>query len=61
MPDIKCPVNQTVFGLKEVIESGRLANPRSRRIAEEILDLLTDVAWGRAGADHLGRHRLPGG
>jgi NADPH-dependent glutamate synthase beta subunit-like oxidoreductase len=53
MPDIKCPVNQTVSGLKEVIESGRLANPRSRRIAEEILDLLTDVAWGRAGADHL--------
>ena len=54
MPDIKCPVNQTVAGLREAIESGRLPNPRSRRIAEEILDLLTDVAWGRAGGDHLG-------
>ncbi len=53
MPDIKCPVNQTLSGLKEAIESGRLFNPRSRRIAEEILDLLTDVAWGRAGSDHL--------
>jgi len=53
MPDIKCPVNQTLSGLREAIESGRLFNPRSRRIAEEILDLLTDVAWGRAGSDHL--------
>jgi NADPH-dependent glutamate synthase beta subunit-like oxidoreductase/ferredoxin len=53
MADIQCPVNQTLSGLKEVIESGRLSNPRSRRIAEEILDLLTDVAWGRAGGDHL--------
>ena len=31
----------------------RLDNPRSRRSAEEILDLLQDVAWGRAGTDHL--------
>ncbi|HEX5679768.1 MAG TPA: FAD-dependent oxidoreductase, partial [Desulfobacterales bacterium] len=54
MPDVKCPVNQTLSGLKEAIESGQLSNPRSRRIAEEILDLLTDVAWGRAGGDHLG-------
>jgi len=53
MSDIKCPVNQTLSGLREAIESGRLFNPRSRRIAEEILDLLTDVAWGRAGSDHL--------
>ncbi len=49
-----CPVNQTITGLRETIDSGRLPNPRSRRIAEEILDLLTDVAWGRAGGDHLG-------
>jgi len=54
MPDIKCPVNQAISGLKETVDSGRLSNPRSRRIAEEILDLLTDVAWGRAGGDHLG-------
>jgi NADPH-dependent glutamate synthase beta subunit-like oxidoreductase len=54
MPEAQCPVNQTITGLSETIESGRLATPRSRRIAEEILDLLTDVAWGRAGGDHLG-------
>jgi NADPH-dependent glutamate synthase beta subunit-like oxidoreductase len=53
MPDIKCPVNQTLSGLRESVESGRIPDPRSRRIAEEVLDLLLDVAWGRAGADHL--------
>ena len=54
MSEKLCPVNQTLSALREAIESGRLSNPRSRRIAEELLDLLTDVAWGRAGADHLG-------
>jgi NADPH-dependent glutamate synthase beta subunit-like oxidoreductase len=53
MPDIKCPVNQTLSGLRESVESGRILDPRSRRIAEEILDLLLDVSRGRAGADHL--------
>jgi NADPH-dependent glutamate synthase beta subunit-like oxidoreductase/ferredoxin len=54
MSEKLCPVNQAISGLKEAVDSGRLSNPRSRRIAEEILDLLTDVAWGRAGGDHLG-------
>ena len=54
MSEKLCPVNQTLSALREAIESGRLSNPRSRRIAEELLDLLADVAWGRAGADHLG-------
>jgi NADPH-dependent glutamate synthase beta subunit-like oxidoreductase len=54
MSDKPCLVNQTILALREAIESGRLSNPRSRRIAEEILDLLTDIAWGRAGGDHLG-------
>jgi len=54
MSEKLCPVNQTISALREAVESGRLSNPRSRRIAEEILDLLMDVAWGRAGADHLG-------
>ena len=58
MPDIKCPVNQTLSGLREAIESGRLFNPRSRRIAEEILDLLRDVARGRAGAGSSSGHRV---
>ena len=54
MSEKLCPVNQTISGLREAIEAGRLSNPRSRRIAEEILDLLADVASGRAGGDHLG-------
>lgn len=54
MPKAQCPVNLTMTRLGEAIESGGLSNPRSRRIAEEILELLADVAWGRAGSDHLG-------
>jgi len=49
-----CPVHETILRVRGEIESGRLAHPRSRRIAEEILDLLNDVAWGRAGQDHPG-------
>jgi len=48
-----CPVSQTVDDLKTTIESGRLTHPRSRRIAEEILQLLQDIAVGRAGEEHL--------
>jgi NADPH-dependent glutamate synthase beta subunit-like oxidoreductase len=54
MPTPSCPVNQTLSALKQAIDAGNLANPRSRRIAEEIVDLLRDVAWGRAGRDHPG-------
>jgi NADPH-dependent glutamate synthase beta subunit-like oxidoreductase len=53
MPDTTCPVNQALTRLQEAIESNTLTHPRSRRIAEEIADLLRDVAWGRAGSDHL--------
>jgi len=48
-----CPVNDTAVNIDAFIAAGRLKNPRARRIAEEILDLLHDVAWGRAGSDHL--------
>lgn len=48
-----CPVTQTVEDLRATIEAGRLKNPRSRRIAEEILQLLQDIAVGRAGEEHL--------
>src|SRR5512143_1917810 len=54
MSEKLCPVNLTLSGLREAIESGRLPDPRSRRIAEAIRDLLMDVAGGRAGGDHLG-------
>ncbi|MEJ5358666.1 MAG: NAD(P)-binding protein [Desulfobacterales bacterium] len=49
-----CPVHETIQRVREEIESGRLDHPRSRRIAEEVLELLNDVAWGRAGQDHPG-------
>jgi NADPH-dependent glutamate synthase beta subunit-like oxidoreductase len=48
-----CPVNDTITGLENALSSGALKNPRLRRIGEEILDLLKDVAWGRAGNDHI--------
>jgi hypothetical protein len=39
--------------MRETLASGDLKSPRDRVLAEEILDLLTDVAQGRAGNDHL--------
>lgn len=48
-----CPVNDAVTRLNEALGSSRIVHPRSRRIAEEILELLNDVAWGRAGKDHI--------
>ncbi|WP_373501179.1 FAD-dependent oxidoreductase [Desulfococcus sp.] len=48
-----CPVNDAVTRLDGILASGRIAHPRSRRIAEEILELLNDIAWGRGGPDHI--------
>jgi putative selenate reductase YgfK subunit len=49
----RCPVNETIKGLEQSLESGALKDPRLRRIGEEILELVQDVAWGRAGKDHV--------
>jgi NADPH-dependent glutamate synthase beta subunit-like oxidoreductase len=49
----RCPVNETIKGLSQSIRSGALKDPRLRRIGEEILELIQDVAWGRAGKDHV--------
>lgn len=49
----RCPVNETITGLEGSIESGALKDPRLRRIGEEILELIHDVAWGRAGREHV--------
>jgi putative selenate reductase YgfK subunit len=49
----RCPVNETIKGLEQSLESGALKEPRLRRIGEEILELLQDVAWGRAGREHV--------
>lgn len=48
-----CPVNSLIVHLRGKIDSGNLVHPRHRRIAEEILELLEDLAWGRAGNDHI--------
>lgn len=48
-----CPVSNTIAKLDESINSGRLKHPKGRRLAEEILELLKDVAWGRAGDEHV--------
>ena len=53
MPTHSCPLNSTITKLRDIIQSGRLIHPRSRRIAEEILELMNDIAWGRAGDKHL--------
>ena len=49
----QCPVTESVTFIEDVIAKGGLTSPKSRRIAEEIHSLLDDVAWGRAGDDHL--------
>ncbi|UCF82500.1 MAG: FAD-dependent oxidoreductase [Desulfobacteraceae bacterium] len=48
-----CPVNNTIIMLNEIVKSGQLKIPKSRGIAEEILDLLNDISWGRAGDEHI--------
>ena len=53
MSETQCPVRSAIDEIQAICESNQLVNPKSRRIAEEILELLNDVAWGRAGDDHL--------
>jgi NADPH-dependent glutamate synthase beta subunit-like oxidoreductase/NAD-dependent dihydropyrimidine dehydrogenase PreA subunit len=53
MSDAGCPVNHTIKRLDDIINANRLIKPKSRRVAEEIHDLLEDIAWGRAGDEHL--------
>jgi NADPH-dependent glutamate synthase beta subunit-like oxidoreductase len=53
MSEKNCPVSDLVNRLSTAIDSGQLADPKSRRRAEDILALLQDIAWGRADAEHL--------
>jgi NADPH-dependent glutamate synthase beta subunit-like oxidoreductase len=53
MPENGCPVNATINELDHIIHSGSLKHPKSRRRAEDILHLMQDIAWGRAGKDHI--------
>ena len=49
----KCPVDSAIADIGEIIRSGAITNPRNMLWAEEILELLNDVAWGRAGNEHI--------
>jgi NADPH-dependent glutamate synthase beta subunit-like oxidoreductase len=53
MTEKTCPVTALIQVLRPELEAGRLHHPKNRRRAEEIVDLLQDVAWGRAGEQHL--------
>ena len=53
MSETKCPVTMTINELDNLIRSGALKAPKSRRAAEEILDLMRDIAWGRASEAHI--------
>jgi len=53
MSDKSCPVSNTIAQLDGILQSNRVKSPKSRRIAEELRRLLNDIAWGRAGEDHL--------
>ena len=53
MTPTTCPVNAIVNELGGLIQDGRMVIPKGRRLAEEIHALLQDIAWGRAGKDHL--------
>jgi len=53
MTEKTCPVDQLIKDLEQVLASGSLHDAKNFRRGEEILALLTDVAWGRAGREHL--------
>ena len=48
-----CPVSTTLQSLTHTFDTGRFVRPKTRRIAEEILQLLEDIARGRAGDEHI--------
>ncbi len=53
MLEPKCPVMLTINRLDKTIASGSLKDPKSRRIAEEVLALMRDIAWGSASSEHI--------
>jgi putative selenate reductase YgfK subunit len=53
MSDNACPVHQSILELEAALVTGRVSMPKSQRIIEEMVDLLRDIASGRAGDQHL--------
>ncbi|MBF0230348.1 MAG: FAD-dependent oxidoreductase [Desulfamplus sp.] len=50
---VSCPVHSTILYLSEELDSGKVKNPRIRRISEQILHLLEEISNGHAGSEHL--------
>jgi NADPH-dependent glutamate synthase beta subunit-like oxidoreductase len=53
MSPIECPVNKTLIHIREALEENRLPHPRSRRLVEELLTLVEDIAMGRGSRLHM--------
>lgn len=53
MSESKCPVNGLIRDLEAALSSRTISIPREQRILEEVYELVRDVAWGRAGEEHL--------
>jgi NADPH-dependent glutamate synthase beta subunit-like oxidoreductase len=49
----RCPVNESVLNLSQALKTGELRTPRIRRIVEDILQLMRDIATGAAGEKHI--------
>ena len=48
-----CPVHGTINMIKAPLDAGEVKMPKTRRILDDVLNLLRDIAWGMAGDDHL--------
>jgi len=53
VPETTCPVSIVLSELDGALQSNRLTKPKSRRLVEELRQLVNDIACGRAGEDHL--------
>ena len=53
MAETICAVQGTFNRINTLLASDRITHPKTRRIAEEILALVGDIAVGRAGEEHL--------
>ncbi|MBF0241471.1 MAG: FAD-dependent oxidoreductase [Desulfamplus sp.] len=48
-----CPVHSTILYLSDQLDSGKLKDPKSRRISEHILRLIEEISNGHADKEHL--------